>query len=462
MMFISIFRNVIIITKLFVIGDNMSSLSISSSSRIGYATSDVQADIEVVIKKALADESATTEEIVDWLLDYCEKQDLEESLIGEKVFTNERVFDYLSAETPLPKLDHLKRAFPFFWSQCRSLDDITLNFLKTLIHRIYPQDKLYADQFVREKVAECPYTAVLDFRILSLLDALSPDTEAFLEKEMRRFSLNDPSFAEKVEVFLKDSKHLSLTLWKYSADDQLRHIPLICKGTQINGSKGSVHLSAAKKVAEQLNQRAPSSVEFKLGEISDQMSGGSCTAMCMRLLRLYREERNQQETCVDTLRKVGEHILIASSEYRDIQAACNSIQKKAASVDFKKDKVEALLKFENPTLTVIHSFDEVTLQAASALSQLTQQWNSFPEGIFFVRSLHPTQLEDPAASARSIAKEEVCGHSALLFREKGETFYYDPAMGVVQLYDPKQLQLILEWQNFRWDLPCIRVYRLSS
>ena len=188
--------------------------------------------------------------------------------------------------------------------------------------------------------------------------------------------------------------------------------------------------------------------------------------MVFNFLKLYLEKRASLEP-KEALNAIAHAFSIATGQFRATQAAYNTLYKNGKTADFNKDKIEALLRYENPKLSVINHSKEINLNVEGVDEVLMSYLNTAPDGVFVVRSLRPLlteeeldgepyEIDDP-----EFLKGEQYGHSTLWIKSKGENFYYDPAVGIIQIHDLRQLPMILQWEHYRWTLPNVRFYQVS-
>jgi len=256
------------------------------------------------------------------------------------------------------------------------------------------------------------------------------------------------------DVFYLKVKKSTPFAFKHDYESQEdKSFTLISKGTQ-RGKDGITDTKKAKEICQALNEKAPPTVRFAADRVEDHLEGGTCTALSMRLLKEYRKARNESANAEEALKKIGDQFKTSSPELRTIQAAYNTIEKTATtSADFKKDKMEALLHYENPDLKITHCLGE-TKDSKEMLG-----WD-ITEGIYVMRMLCPIHPQEVELEYQ--VKEEYYGHTTILILEEEKAYYYDPGIGTVQLHNPTQLLMLRDWQKERWDLPLVRLYQIGA
>lgn len=262
----------------------------------------------------------------------------------------------------------------------------------------------------------------------------------------------------KLAPFMLGASKVHLLGWKYHYDPEVRDYTQISIATQFD-KDGPIDQEKAETIIQTLNDKAPSSVRFDTNFLFDDLSGGTCSAMTLRLLKEYREERQRSRSALEALQRVGPKIATSSPDFRTIQAAYNTITKKGNPLDFKKDKIEALLHYENPDLTIISHSPDLDLFHTTTNDALEKQYQGMDDGIYVVRLIHPHNVNAPHTHK---VKEEAFGHTTLCIKEAGQFFYFDPSIGVLQLNKPSQLSLVIQWQNERWNLSTARFYKVEQ
>lgn len=342
--------------------------------------------------------------------------------------------------------------FELHWKNNHAIDSIQIDELCEKLQRVNPDFVTIFVQAEMEKGEITPYfytptlAGAIDFIDLPTTQILFSRLDSFWTDKT-----TNKNHQTLIVKFLRDAGVNSLMAWKYRYPTAIRDFEWISKGSQF-GKDGKVNLSEAEDTIEALNELAPGSVDFDPNSIQEYLSGGTCTAMTMRFLREFREAKEQGLKADAALKEISPHFNTSAPYFRTKQTAYNTIARREFSDDFKKDKIDALLKGENPDLKVSQTSDLIHIkdQGSAAFSTL---YNELPEGQYIVRSLNLDVMDN--------RKEEGYGHTTLLIKDEKQVYYYDPAIGPLKLTHPAQLGMILEWQDGRWTIPSIRLYKVD-
>lgn len=383
----------------------------------------------------------------------------ETSLLKKDFFFGSNALKFLSAAGYGASLGNLILAFDFYWSFSPQLSKQQLKDFEQICHKIYLQDDRYIDFFVRNFLVSNQNS--LPSTLAYAMDCLHPETVGLIDDRVKEMVKARGDSETTAKEFLKTAHVKSLMLWRHTFDENLGRFTWLHKGTQI-GKDGAYDADRALEIGLVLNKNAPGKITFNTGRLCILLDGGVCSAMMMRTLRLYREARAQSENPTEAIKSLAQGIRTASEEFRTIQAVYNTIEKTTLPADFKRAKIEALLKYENPDLSVMSAFPEIDLDVEGANAQVFSQYNNLTDGLYVVRALSPLEAKDEYFEGdRELAKGEVYGHSTFLIKEKGEAFYYDPAIGFLKFDQPAaQLHMALAWENLRWGVHRTRFYQV--
>lgn len=277
-------------------------------------------------------------------------------------------------------------------------------------------------------------------RIFSILDHL-----------LSRPTLSETEL-DTLENFVNHASRFSLMAWKYRYPAEEREYALLSKGTQ-RGKDGPVDVREAKITAQFLAEYAPQTVNFNSNNVANYLEGGTCTAMTMHFLRNYLIAKENGLTTRQAIQSIAPKFATSGFNFRTKQAAYNTIERRSPSPHdvFQKDKIEALLNWENSNLTITRASKLININE-NCIDLINHVYNSAPEGEHIVRALCPNYTN---------SKEEAYGHTTLLIKGEEGVYYYDPAVGILELNHPTQLRMVLEWQNARWSIPAVRFYTVD-
>jgi len=378
-------------------------------------------------------------------------------------FDHEDVKQYLeSGNAPFSALE---MGFDHYWNHIEPLDEDDLILLNNIAHQIHQGDSRILSQFASQETFDLkkPWAAILD--------CLDTTTTNALDQQFAEFSNKDG-----FQLFLSIAANFSFLAWKHWKNGE--NYTLISAGSQI-GRDGVVDQTVSNRVCATLNGFHPNGVIFDPSKMNSYLTGGTCSAMTLQFLKDYRaipkciqnlvDDKvtgqglnalgyNYSSSALETLKKISDKYRTSSPAFRNIQMAYNTIKQCGTPNDFKKAKMEALVKYENPTLS-LKDPAEINLDP---LGDITTFYNNAPEGIFVGRLLRPLLTDADFMDPTKRDKAECYGHTTLLIKEKGQVFYYDPGIGVIQVHTPAQLGLALSWQAHRWALLSIRFYQVQQ
>lgn len=387
-----------------------------------------------------------------------------EALASSKGFLfRAEVFDYLTGENQNPSIEHLLVAFHVYWSLQQESSDELFDTAITVAEAIYTKDPESINNYILNLLKSTPPQSCFSSLLIEILPLLSAETIQVICEKLKQLT-SEPVLDTSSVEFIQELKEGSLHIWSTDYAPNVRNYTVLAKGTQI-GKDGEFDMDKTLDIMKTLRSKSPNTVEFDYGRIQAYLSGGVCSAMTLRLLSLFREAiKSSASSISEALKKAATAVKIAGPEYRAIQSAYNTIGKtEINSGDFKRDKIQALLNYDNSDLAISLASSEIDLSASDSLSKLRDEINSLPDGTYVTRSLNPFQSSTPNSQPTpSSIKQENYGHSTLLIKDQGIGYYYDPAIGVLQLNSPEQLHMILQWQNTRWRLPLTRFYQVAE
>ncbi len=225
----------------------------------------------------------------------------------------------------------------------------------------------------------------------------------------------------------------------------------IIQGSQ-DGCYGGCNLDRVKEVFARLIANRAYGVTFDERHLSPQLSGGACSSMALEFIDQYLNQQVRiAANPVSELQSLGAAFRTCSDELRIRQAAFNAIcsHPHEVSLDFKRDKVAALLGFHQRQ--IVYSSDEVVLSDAN--DRVGQIFRNLPRGVFVIRAI------DPCVNH----KGEFHGHSMALINESWGKFLYDPNFGLYQLKGDG-IQAIQKWLsrvNSFFHIPNVRFYQVT-
>lgn len=373
------------------------------------------------------------------------------------IFLNANFIEYLfSAELSPDEIDYL---ISIDFLKAKPVSD----YLRVLFSGNSPQAHRFINQWVQGTNSPHIFCQVLADN-LGEIDEPSILCDK-LDVWMRDPTLSDTEKAPLID-FIETTETEELSIWKYRYSEDVRNFRLIQKGSQ-KGKDGWIDQPQALAIVDELNRKAPSSVQFNKLRMKDELSGGTCSAMSLAFLRKYLEQRAQFQNPLEAFTAIAPDFATSSATFRTIQVAYNTILRKDHSDDFKQDKIAALLQHELPGATIDRVSALIDLNSEKSLDSLEFLYDTLPDGHYVVRALHPGSdspderaIFDPTINGTR-QKEEVYGHTTIFVKEGGGRYYYDPATGPIQLNHSEQLGMILSWQNTRWALPAIRFYKIG-
>jgi hypothetical protein len=388
--------------------------------------------------------------------------------LANAFFLSEEVADYLFEGAEPPKLEHQKSAFSLLLKYSSSLDESLSPFITMLATDIFPLDPSYvsnvcAQFFLSEDV---PLTTTW----IQLIDYLSVDAVNQLVTKLEKLIKKGGDFASQAKSFINITKKRHISIWKLSGPyDHLSNLLLVSKGTQI-GKDGLVDLSRAQNIISSLNWQAPNSISFCQDDLVEELEGGVCSAMAFDFLSQFERQPDYLDVS-ERFKQIQDSILLVEPNHRTVQAAYNTISRadesQPFSEKFNRAKIEALLKYECPLSSVISQSPTFNLDLSNSNAKITSYLEILSDGKYIVRSLQPHDSDSSSDSDEDLeyssnSKGESYGHTTLLIKEEGSTYYYDPAVGIVQFTDPAHFPMILSWEHERWSLPQVTLYQISN
>jgi hypothetical protein len=235
---------------------------------------------------------------------------------------------------------------------------------------------------------------------------------------------------------------------------------IICPGNQVFCS-GWVPVKEVKAICQKLNESRPVGVQFDENSITDQLVGGTCSAMSLDFIHHYlnlkgnRQAETEEELFTRVLVTSRRYEYGSSPEFRVQQAAFNAIQKVAverdSQPDFTQAKMASLMAFHHRK--IVYASEMIDFEQKQAVEKTKDVWAALPQGIFIVRAIRP----------KANHKEEKHGHTMVLVNESQGKFFYDPNHGTRHLRSNQaavDLYEALKRSNTVWDVPEHRFYQV--
>ncbi len=403
------------------------------------------------------------------LFDSLSAQDFEAphvSQFKQAFFFSDFIKSYFTTAEFQPTLSQLESGFNFFWENVDGTDEDQMRFLSDVAQTMYRHDSTYFDRFITPILDRELSTKDLGTPLVAILSCLGKEALSKVETQLKALHSRSPN-SMLVKLFFKAGKRSSLLLWKYDYLESVRNLPMLVKGSQID-QDGTYPKDQIAAMFDALNRSAPASIWFNPAARKTSLTGGVCSAMTLRAIKSYRDARKTGLTPIESIQAIGSEFSLSNASFRGMQAVYNTIGRKknddgifAPSDDFGKDKIEALIQLENPGARINLCTDEIDLLAPDSKEKITQLAADLPDGIYVCRSLSPLTTDIDKRTPEYVSKEERFGHSTCLIKEGNDSFYYDPALGFMQLIHPEQLDMILKWQSFRWGISTVRLYGVA-
>jgi hypothetical protein len=226
---------------------------------------------------------------------------------------------------------------------------------------------------------------------------------------------------------------------------------VVTPGSQVHCS-GSVDRQQAEDYCKRLDENNEG-IRFPEEKVTDYLMGGTCSAMTFDFAHNYLEKRKAMDPEA-VIELIGPHYDTSSAIFRTRQAAFNTLRKDPDQPpsDFSKAKIASMLKLHDRH--IVAASEEFNLDSKKSLDQIKNIFNTFQQGVFVIRCLHP---EDNS-------KGESYGHSLALIRDEDHRYFYDPCEGVYELdkeHEPETVHHLLAQANNNWDIPLARIYQIS-
>ncbi|MBS3904583.1 MAG: hypothetical protein KGZ39_04595, partial [Simkania sp.] len=212
------------------------------------------------------------------------------------------------------------------------------------------------------------------------------------------------------------------------------------------------NIPLARRICHILNQQ-PVSIQFNSTKLSGFMSGGSCSAMAMQFLLHYctlsgtGAFRSPKQLLTYILKHLNSY-----EELQAVQAALNTLEKTEDSDDFNRAKIEAMVSPYGYQVT--QSSEVISLLDTQSFEAFQHAIDALPkDGVFFLRSILPSNN----------LKEEIHGHSTILIRDNGYSFFYDPNNGVKGMKSEKGIKVLYNdvlHSHLRFNAPILRIHQL--
>lgn len=196
---------------------------------------------------------------------------------------------------------------------------------------------------------------------------------------------------------------------------------------------GGTNSSKAKRIANDLTERAPEGVRFNAKRINGKVRDGTCTAMCVEFAKKYFQKLNDgtvtDEMTTQEYEKMLERIINrkfskSCKHFRTVQEAMNTIEVDTSlkdKVDLERNKVQALVNFRHFAITEATETYDLDTEKQGKLLKKTK---TLKDGVHFFRMTKP----------KNNKKLEDYGHSMVLIKDKKHgIFFYDPNLGVKRI-----------------------------
>jgi len=198
-------------------------------------------------------------------------------------------------------------------------------------------------------------------------------------------------------------------------------------------NRGSTFQEKVKHHFNHLQKQSPTGICFSQGNITNELTGGICSAKSLEFASRYfkikkqvasQQAKNPTKAAIikNHLKKLETTFVAGSTTFRTRQMAFNTITcvPTAEDIDYGKNKVQALANFHNFAIT--HSSKELDVEDVTE-KQLFSEMSSLPDGVFILRFTIPAYNK----------KLEVYGHTLIYIREEGLHLLYDPGEGLMDL-----------------------------
>ena len=217
--------------------------------------------------------------------------------------------------------------------------------------------------------------------------------------------------------------------------------------------EGVTDKEEARSVVARLNAcKVVGTISFNPDMITgDQLSGGACTVVALRVAEIAMQTQAMLQTCQDLtehekqiilLNKVSQQVLQMHAEgpeerkkVRTLQQAFNTItvDRDMKTVDVCQDKIKAMVALYG--MTVSHSTAEVPVVGNPHLGcEFQREFQALQPGVYLLRII----------DFKNNHKLEEQGHSATYIKTAEMELYFDPALGLFNLFKgAKKTNLIL-------------------
>lgn len=370
-------------------------------------------------------------------------------------FSADRCILYLIGDEAT--LEHRTLGFHFYWNVEENTDQTSISFITALSNKLYLQNQDILNEFALNQINENAHEFIGQRPVCAITPCLDIDILEKLDEKIEELGDN-----QLIADYIENNGRYCFHAFKYDFPQSMREFTMVSKGSQI-AKDGDVDESVSDLITK-LNQNTATAgipVYFNANHVVDHLTGGTCSAMTLHFLKRYKEARLSTEDARTAIQMIGDKFRHSTKEFRTIQAAYNTIEKLSLSPDFKKAKIAALLKLENPELSIVEKSDEIILNEDPFwLSKIESIFDKRETANYVVRCLCPLKTGDEMIREFTI-KEERYGHSTLLIKEEGKAYYYDPAIGTIELESGTQLAMILAWQNDKHEIPLARFYKVN-
>lgn len=239
-------------------------------------------------------------------------------------------------------------------------------------------------------------------------------------------------------------------------DVQAECFKKIKEGSQ-EGQVGGVDVGLVEDYCDALNDHSEKThIVFSPERLENPVTGGTCSAMAFEFADDYLRRKGSM-TAEEIFDEIGSKYDSSSEKFRIHQAVFNTLHREDQYPrgDFMRNKIEAMLRFYDryviDSSEIVHIENPSAADIERAQEKIGLFLNDYTEGVFVIRCIMFADND----------KGESHGHSTILIRENGKTYFYDPNEGVYELpNDPEALIAILKPMMEKWHIPYGRIYKI--
>lgn len=263
-------------------------------------------------------------------------------------------------------------------------------------------------------------------------------------------SLESPNWELSSQKYLPPSEPKSV--------NQHPYFQKIRQGSQ-DQCDGPIHFALANDYCEAMDDlKEKTRIGFAKERLVEVLTGGSCSAMSFQFADDYLK-RKAYLTPQKIINEISPEYEHSKKKYRTIQAVFNTLHRASLTEDFLYDKIDAMLKFYDRSLTDASELFFVesckSEDDEKNLNMIQSFLDQFPEGVFVVRSIHP-QVND---------KGEAYGHTTIFIKTPETCYFYDPDEGIYKLtkdYENEGLYVLVKQMMLKILTPFGRIYKIKE